>query len=81
MMFTLSENFIGSCALATNSILRSVLGPGWFLTHLLTGSQEEFVVDNLKAITQNLAAESTSFEAAMQAQFGNHTGHGRVNAF
>jgi len=76
-----SENFLASKSLAVNSILRHFLGPGKFLTRFVTDGREEFIVDDVNANAQNLAAESTGFEVSMRNQFRNYFGRKRIDEF
>ena len=76
-----SENFLNTRGFAIDSILRQVLGPGRYLTRIITGGREEFVTDDENATAQNLAAESNGFEEAFRQQFGNYFGRQKINAF
>jgi len=76
-----SENSLSTKRHVVNSILRKLLGPGRYITRLVTGGREEFIVDDDQAIAQNLAAESTGFEEAMRQQYGNYFGRLRINEY
>ena len=76
-----TENDLSSRGLAVDSMLRKILGPGRFLTRLVTGGREEFIVDDENATAQNLAAESNGFEVSLRNQLGNNFGRHRISEF
>lgn len=76
-----TENDLSSFFLSIRSILRLILGPGRYITRVVTRGREEFVVDDINAIAQNLAAETTGFEESMRNQFGNYFGRKRIDDF
>ena len=76
-----SENFLSTKDHVVNSILRRLLGPGKWVTRVVTGGREEFIVDDDNATSQNLAAESTGFEEAMRQQYGNYFGRQRISDY
>lgn len=79
--FPATENFPTTRNHALASIFRVVLGPGNWLTRVLTGGRQGLTTDNPNAPAQNLAAESNGFELANRNQYGTHFGRIQTNKF
>jgi hypothetical protein len=78
--FPATENFPGTRDHALASIFRTVLGPGNWITRIVTG-REGLITDNPTAVAQNLAPESNGFELANRNQYGTYIGRNKTNAF
>jgi hypothetical protein len=80
--FPATENFPAPRNHALASIFRIILGPGNWLTRVITQGREGLDTDNPeKNVAQNLAAESNGFELANRNQFGTYVGRRRTNYF
>jgi hypothetical protein len=80
--FPATENFPATKNHALASIFRVVLGPGNWITRVLTQNRQGLNSDDPeKNIAQNLAAESNGSEAANRNQFGNFFGRIKANEF
>ena len=81
--FPATENFPSTRNHALASMFRLFLGPGNWLTRVVTQGREALVTDNHPEATtaQNLAAESNGFEAANRNQFGTYFGRRKLNEF
>jgi len=78
--FPPTENFPDARNHALTSIFRVVLGPGNWITRVVTG-REGLLTDDPNATAQNLAAESNGFELANRRQYGTHAGRRKTNEF
>jgi hypothetical protein len=78
--FPATENFPSSKNHALRAIFRQFLEGTWF-TRSLTSNQQGIVTLDRNTPAQNLAAESTGFEAANRNQFGTMFGRENTNEF
>jgi len=78
--FPATENFPSTRDHALASIFRLVLGPGNWITRVVTG-REGLLTDDPNATAQNLAAESNGFELANRNQFSTYVGRLKTNEF
>lgn len=79
--FPATENFPSTRNHALASIFRNLLGPGNWITRVVTRGREGLITDNEEAVAQNLAAESNGFELANRNQFGTYFGRQKLNEF
>ena len=81
--FPATENFPSTRNHALASMFRLLLGPGNWVTRVVTQGREALVTDNHPEATtaQNLAAESNGFETANRNQFGTFFGRRKLNEF
>jgi len=79
--FPATENFPSTRNHALASMFRVLLGPGNWLTRVVTGGREALITDNPEVTAQNLAAESNGFELANRNQFGTYVGRQKLNQF
>ena len=66
--FPATENFVATRNHALASIFRVLLGPGNWITRVITGGREGLITDNPAVVAQNLAAETNGFELANRNQ-------------
>lgn len=77
-----TENFPATGNHALASTFRILLGPGNWITRVLTQNRQGLDTDDPERnIAQNLAAESNGFELANRNQFGTYVGRIKTNQF
>lgn len=80
--FPATENFPATRNHALASSFRILLGPGNWITRVLTQNRQGLDTDDPeKNIAQNLTAESNGFELANRNQFGTYVGRIKTNEF
>jgi len=79
--FPATENFPATRDHALASITRLLLGPGNWITRVLTQGREGLLTDNPSTVAQNLAPESNGFELANRNQYGTYFGRLKTNEF
>ena len=79
--FPATENFPATRNHALASIFRIVLGPGNWLTRVITGGRQGLITDDPHHPAQNLTAEANNFELANRNQYGNYYGRKYTNQF
>lgn len=79
--FPATENFPTTRNHALSSIFRLLLGPGHWLTRVLTGGRQGLVTDDPNSPAQNLSPEANGFELANRNQYGTHFGRIHTNKF
>ena len=79
--FPATENFPATRNHALASIVRILLGPGNWLTRVMTGGRQGLITDDPHHPAQNLTAEANNFELANRNQYGNYYGRKYTNQF
>lgn len=80
--FPATENFPNTRNHALASTFRIILGPGNWITRVLTQNRQGLDTDDPERnVAQNLAAETTGFELANRNQFGTMVGRLKTNQF
>ncbi|KAG7354351.1 hypothetical protein IV203_003707 [Nitzschia inconspicua] len=80
--FPATENFPATRNHALASTFRIILGPGNWITRVLTQNRQGLDTDDPERnIAQNLAAEVNGFELANRNQFGTYIGRLKTNEF
>lgn len=80
--FPATENFPATRNHALASTFRLILGPGNWITRVLTQNRQGLNTDDpTRNVAQNLSAEVNNFELANRNQFGTYFGRMRTNEF